>query len=85
MFLRYHSTLKPFLIGLASRAAQQAATTSKIAASAAASVPGTEKDYLQQRRDLAVEFLFCLCLVEVLKQFHYHPGNDDLVSLKFWY
>ena len=69
------------LLGLASRAAQQAVTTSKIAAvSAAGPIAGTEKDYLQQRRDLAVEFLFCLCLVEVLKQFHYHPGNDDLVS-----
>ena len=71
-------------LGLASRAAQQAATTSKIAASATGVVPGTEKDYLQQRRDLAVEFLFCLCLVEVLKQFHYHPGNDDLVRNLIW-
>lgn len=32
-----------------------------------------------ERRDLAVEFLFCLALIEVLKQLVYHPGHEDLV------
>lgn len=27
-----------------------------------------ERDYLLERRDLAVDFIFCLVLVEVLKQ-----------------
>ncbi|XP_054710198.1 protein furry-like [Uloborus diversus] len=40
----------------------------------------TEKDHLQERRDLAVEFIFCLVLIEVLKQLSVHPGHDDLVN-----
>ncbi|XP_060809627.1 protein furry isoform X2 [Amyelois transitella] len=32
-----------------------------------------------ERRDLAVEFLFCLALIEVLKQLPFHPGHEDLV------
>ncbi|CAK1553994.1 unnamed protein product [Leptosia nina] len=33
-----------------------------------------------ERRDLAVEFLFCLALIEVLKQLPFHPGHEDLVN-----
>lgn len=33
-----------------------------------------------ERRDLAVEFLFCLALIEVLKQLPFHPGHEDLVQ-----
>ncbi|XP_068083711.1 protein furry [Anabrus simplex] len=43
-------------------------------------VERSEADNLQERRDLAVEFLFCLVLIEVLKQLPFHPGQDDLVS-----
>ena len=35
---------------------------------------------LLERRDLAVEFIFCLVFIEVLKQLHVHPGHEDLVS-----
>ncbi|XP_070197468.1 protein furry-like isoform X3 [Littorina saxatilis] len=38
------------------------------------------KDVLSERRDLAVEFVFCLVLVEVLTKLSYHPGHDDLVQ-----
>ncbi|XP_048243647.1 protein furry-like isoform X3 [Haliotis rufescens] len=38
------------------------------------------KDFLCERRDLAVEFVYCLVLIEVLSKFTYHPGHDDLVS-----
>ncbi|XP_053400043.1 protein furry-like isoform X2 [Mercenaria mercenaria] len=38
------------------------------------------KDYLCERRDLAVEFVYCLVLVEVLTKLSYHPGHDDLVG-----
>ncbi|XP_064419085.1 protein furry homolog-like isoform X3 [Latimeria chalumnae] len=38
-----------------------------------------EKDYLLERRDLAVDFIFCLVLVEVLKQIPLHPVPDTLV------
>ena len=34
---------------------------------------------LAERRDLAVEFILCLVLIEVLKQLHVHPGHDELV------
>lgn len=30
-----------------------------------------ERDYLLERRDLAVDFIFCLVLIEVLKQVRY--------------
>jgi hypothetical protein len=39
-----------------------------------------EADTLQERRDLAVEFIFCLVLIEVLRQLSFHPGQDDLVT-----
>lgn len=32
-----------------------------------------------ERRDLAVEFVLCLVLIEVLKQLPVHPGHDELV------
>ncbi|XP_025086109.1 protein furry homolog isoform X4 [Pomacea canaliculata] len=38
------------------------------------------KDVLCERRDLAVEFVHCLILVEVLSKLSYHPGHDDLVQ-----
>ncbi|KAH7643209.1 furry-like protein [Dermatophagoides farinae] len=36
--------------------------------------------YLLEKRDLAVEFIFCLVLIEVLKQLPLHPGYDDLTN-----
>lgn len=39
-----------------------------------------ETDSLQERRDLAVEFIFCLVFIEVLKQLPFHPGHEDLVT-----
>lgn len=33
-----------------------------------------------QRREAAVEFIFCLVLLEVLKQLQFHPGNDDIIK-----
>ncbi|XP_053709672.1 protein furry homolog-like isoform X3 [Synchiropus splendidus] len=38
-----------------------------------------DKDYLQERRDLAIDFIFCLVSVEVLKQIPLHPVPDVLV------
>lgn len=38
------------------------------------------KDHLTERRDLAVDFLFCLVLIEVLKQLPVHPVNDEYVQ-----
>ncbi|KAJ8277121.1 hypothetical protein GJAV_G00071690 [Gymnothorax javanicus] len=38
-----------------------------------------DKDYLQERRDLAIDFIFCLVSVEVLKQIPLHPVPDALV------
>lgn len=36
--------------------------------------------YLVDKRDLAIEFIFCLVLIEVLKQLQLHPGHDDLLG-----
>ncbi|XP_059139839.1 protein furry homolog-like, partial [Physella acuta] len=38
------------------------------------------KDYLCERRDLALEFVYCLVLIEVLSKLSYHPGHEDLVG-----
>ncbi|EFN81826.1 Protein furry-like protein-like [Harpegnathos saltator] len=43
-------------------------------------VERSEADLLQERRDLAVEFIFCLMLIEVLRQLPFHPGHEDLVT-----
>lgn len=40
----------------------------------------SEAEIAQERRDLAVEFIFCLVLIEVLRQLSYHPGHEDLVG-----
>ncbi|KAG7167919.1 furry-like 1, partial [Homarus americanus] len=39
-----------------------------------------DRETIQERRDLAVEFIFCLVLIEVLRQLSVHPGHDDLVK-----
>ncbi|KAL9973951.1 hypothetical protein ACROYT_G020474 [Oculina patagonica] len=38
------------------------------------------KDHLTERRDLAVDFLFCLALIEVLKQLPVHPVDDEYIQ-----
>lgn len=38
-----------------------------------------ELDFQLQRREAAVEFIFCLALIEILKQLPFHPGHEDLV------
>lgn len=44
------------------------------------SVDGKDSDWLQERRDLAIEFMFCLVLTEVLQSLDCHPGHDDLIT-----
>nr|XP_055052852.1 protein furry homolog isoform X2 [Misgurnus anguillicaudatus] len=39
-----------------------------------------QKDYLLERRDLAIDFIFALVLIEVLKQMPLHPVMDGLVN-----
>ena len=40
----------------------------------------SEQEFAIERRDLAVEFIFCLVLIEVLKQLSVHPGHEGLVQ-----
>lgn len=42
--------------------------------------PGNELESQLQRREAAVEFIFCLALIEILRQFPFHPGHDDIVK-----
>lgn len=44
------------------------------------SIDNKEIEVMGERRDLAVEFIFCLALIEVLKQLPFHPGHEDLVT-----
>ncbi|XP_055383655.1 protein furry isoform X2 [Condylostylus longicornis] len=37
-------------------------------------------DFQLQRREAAVEFIFCLALIEILKQLPFHPGHEDLIK-----
>lgn len=41
-----------------------------------------DKDYLLERRDLAIDFIFCLVSVEVLKQVRFVFHCLGVVSLK---
>uniref|UniRef100_UPI00398EACFF protein furry homolog isoform X1 n=1 Tax=Pristiophorus japonicus TaxID=55135 RepID=UPI00398EACFF len=38
-----------------------------------------QRDYLLERRDVAIDFIFSLVLIEVLKQISLHPVPDNLV------
>ncbi|EPQ14590.1 Protein furry like protein [Myotis brandtii] len=38
-----------------------------------------QRDYLMERRDLAIDFIFSLVLIEVLKQIPLHPVLDSLI------
>ena len=40
----------------------------------------SEEECRMERRDLAVQFILCLVLIEVLKQLSVHPGHEDLVN-----
>ena len=40
----------------------------------------SEEEYRMEHRDLAVQFILCLVLIEVLKQLPVHPGHEDLVN-----
>lgn len=33
-----------------------------------------------QRRETAVEFIFCLALIEILRQLPFHPGHEDIIK-----
>lgn len=39
-----------------------------------------EKNFLCERRELAVDYMYCLVLIEILPKLSYHPGHDDLVA-----
>ncbi|XP_050332933.1 protein furry isoform X2 [Bactrocera neohumeralis] len=41
--------------------------------------PTTDLEFQLQRREAAVEFIFCLALIEILKQLPFHPGHEDLI------
>jgi hypothetical protein len=51
-----------------------------VAGNSTETVERSEVDIQKERRDLAVEFIFCLVLIEVLKQLPFHPGHEDLVQ-----
>ncbi len=40
----------------------------------------SDLDIQLQRREAAVEFIFCLALLEILKQLPFHPGHEDLIK-----
>ncbi|NXP86267.1 FRY protein, partial [Passerina amoena] len=46
----------------------------------ARAVDEQQRDYLMERRDLAIDFIFSLVLIEVLKQIPLHPVIDSLVN-----
>uniref|UniRef100_A0A182NNI5 Cell morphogenesis protein N-terminal domain-containing protein n=1 Tax=Anopheles dirus TaxID=7168 RepID=A0A182NNI5_9DIPT len=41
---------------------------------------GLDLEYQLLRREAAVEFIFCLALIEILRQFNFHPGHDDITK-----
>ncbi|XP_013162097.1 PREDICTED: protein furry isoform X3 [Papilio xuthus] len=75
----------PQLSEQAKKPAHDSRNKSSIIYIVAGSGAGTEtterspEELQAERRDLAVEFLFCLALIEVLRQLPFHPGHEDLV------
>ncbi|KAI1301913.1 Protein furry -like protein-like [Halotydeus destructor] len=58
-------------------------TDSQSKATGKTSIEASEKEELLlmlEKRDLAIEFIFCLVLIEILKQLPLHPGHEDLIS-----
>ncbi|KAJ8924572.1 hypothetical protein NQ315_000721 [Exocentrus adspersus] len=51
-----------------------------VAGNTTETIERSEADIQKEKRDLAVEFIFCLVLIEVLKQMSLHPGHEDLVQ-----
>lgn len=51
-----------------------------VSGGATETVERSEAEVQTEKRDLAVEFIFCLVLIEVLKQLSFHPGHEDLVQ-----
>ncbi|XP_072390599.1 protein furry isoform X1 [Diabrotica undecimpunctata] len=51
-----------------------------VAGNTTETIERSEADIQKEKRDLAVEFIFCLVLIEVLKQMGLHPGHEDLVQ-----
>lgn len=47
---------------------------------AATAKSSNDLEFQLQRREAAVEFIFCLALIEILRQFSFHPGHDDMVK-----
>lgn len=39
-----------------------------------------DMEHQLQRRETAVEFLFCLALIEILRQLPFHPGHEDIIK-----
>ncbi|BFF97919.1 protein furry [Drosophila madeirensis] len=54
-------------------------TSAQAAASNSNNNKPVDLDFQLQRREAAVEFIFCLALIEILKQLPFHPGHEDLV------
>ncbi|XP_031631504.1 protein furry isoform X4 [Contarinia nasturtii] len=45
-----------------------------------ANKPNVDMELQLQRRETAVEFIFCLVLIEILRQLPFHPGHEDIVK-----
>lgn len=45
-----------------------------------ANKPNVDIELQLQRRETAVEFIFCLVLIEILRQLPFHPGHEDIVK-----
>ena len=42
--------------------------------------PQIDLELQLQRREAAVEFIFCLALIEILRQLPFHPGHEDIIK-----
>lgn len=77
-----HSVPHLYVVGATSLSSGSSATTAAAAAAAAAAsnASNLDLDAQLQRRESAVEFIFCLALIEILRQLHFHPGHEDILK-----
>lgn len=76
-----HAVPHLYVIGASSSGSSSAAVAAAAAATAATNAATNQVlDVQLQRRESAVEFIFCLALIEILRQLHFHPGHEDILK-----
>lgn len=78
----HHAVPHLYVVGTSSGSSSSSTNAAAAAAASAANNAATnhDLDVQLQRRESAVEFIFCLALIEILRQLHFHPGHEEILK-----